>query len=294
MRKLKTSSKNAEEEQFNHDMTPRSYCDDKPDEDYLERGRMYLGYDEDVLEWRSLLRYEFSRRYVKEGDICLDAACGTGYGSNLLAQTATKVIGLEISDHALKYAREHFSNEKIEFRQADLTKTFDLPDDYFDVIVSVETLEHISDHNSMMAEFQRVSKPGGTIVLTTVEHHVYSELGGIKNVHHIGELTKKELLDLISKYFKLEELYGHLKYIPPTPQKRATKKLWRIFTETFAIVDVFDLRHRLMKWSRFNRSVESFNSSLSNMVDTDLVKCEFDEENEYYQLLVVARKQTGG
>jgi len=266
------------------------YDDDKPDEEYLYRGRMYCGHDDKILEMRSINRYKFSLNYINEGDICLDAACGTGYGSLLISQKAKRVIGLEISDHALQYAQERYQNDRIEFRKADLTRPFDLPDDYFDVIVSVETLEHISNHDAMLSEFRRVLKPGGLMIMTTVDHYIYSEKGGIKNKFHIGELTKKELLELISRYFKPEELYGHLKYVPLPRQKRFIKKLWISFTETLAKLDILGLRYRLLGFFHLNKRLGTFSHSLSTIVETDMEKSDFHTENEYYQLLVVARK----
>lgn len=266
------------------------FDDNKPDEEYLDRGRMYCGYDDEILEIRSVNRYRFSLNYVNDGDICLDAACGTGYGSQLIGQKAGKVIGLEISDHALKYAQENYQNDKVEFRKADLTQPFDLPDDYFDVIVSVETLEHISDHDAMLSEFKRILKPDGLIIITTVDHHIYSVKGGIKNKFHIGELTKKELLKLMSRYFKLEELYGHLKFVPLPWRKRFTKKMWVFSIELLTRLDVLGIRYRILEIFHLNKQIKTFSHNLSTMVETGMEKSDFQDENDYYQLLVVARK----
>ena len=275
---------------MNREEIPCGYDDAKPDEEYLDRGRMYCGYDDEILEWRSLIRYTFCLNYIKNGDVCLDATCGTGYGSQLISQKAKKVIGLEISDHALQYAQEHYQNDKIEFRKADITQPLELPDDYFDVVVSIETIEHISNHDAMLSEFKRVLKPGGVLIITTVEHHIYTEIGGIMNKHHIGELTKKGLLELISRYFKPEELYGHLKYVPLPWWKRLTKKLWVSFLGALAKLDMLGLRHWMLKVFHLNKPVKTFSNSLSTMVETNIEKCDFEAENEHYQLLLVARK----
>ena len=266
-----------------------SYDDERPDDEHLNRGRMYCGYDDEVLERRSVNRYRFSLNYVKEGDVCLDAASGSGYGSELISQKARKVIGLEISGHALQFAQEHYQNDKIEFRKADLTQPLDLPDDYFNVIVSVETLEHIANHDVMLSEFKRVLKPGGLLIITTVEHYIYTEKGGIKNKFHVGELTKKELINLLAKYFELEELYGHLRYVPLPRRKHFTKKLWVSFTEALGKLDIFGIRYWVIKRLRLNSAVKTVSQSLSTIFETDMEKSDFEDENEYYQLLVVAR-----
>ena len=267
-----------------------SYDDRKPDDEYLDRGRIYCGYDDEELERRSIDRYRFSLNFIQDGDICLDAASGSGYGSELISQKAKKVIGLEISDHALKFARDHYQNDKIEFRKADLTQPLGLPDDYFDTIVSIETIEHISSHDAMLSEFRRVLKPGGLLIASTVEHQIYTEKGGIRNKFHIGELTKKELLNLISRYFKLEELYGHLKYVPLPRRKRLIKKLWVSFVIALSKLDIFGIRYWVVKRLYLNGAVKSVSQSLSTMVETGMKKSDFEDENDYYQLIVVARK----
>lgn len=266
------------------------YDDSKPDKEYLDRGRTYCGYEDEILERRAVDRYRFCLNYIKEGDVCLDAACGSGYGSKIISQKAQRVIGMEISEHALEYAKAHYQNGKIEFKKADITLPLDLPDNYFDIIVSVETVEHITNHDGMLSEFNRVLKPGGFIIITTVDHHVYTEKGGIKNKFHIGELTKKELLNLISRYFKLEEIYGHLKYMPIPNRKRLFKKLWAAFTLALSKIDISGVRYWVLKKFNLNNAVRTVGQSLSTMVETGIEKSDFRDENEYYQLLVVARK----
>jgi len=48
-------------------------------EEYLGRGRTYCGYEGRELERLAIGRYRFSLNFIKDGDICIDAACGSGY-----------------------------------------------------------------------------------------------------------------------------------------------------------------------------------------------------------------------
>lgn len=97
----------------------------QPDiEEFQDKGRTYCGYEDREFERLAIGRYQFSLKFIKEGDVCLDAASGSGYGSALICQKAKEVIGLELDDHALKYAREHYQRDKISFRKADLTQPF--------------------------------------------------------------------------------------------------------------------------------------------------------------------------
>ena len=260
-------------------------------EEYQGRGRTYIGQECEKFERLAVGRYEFSLNFIKDGDICLDAACGSGYGSELLSRKAKEVIGLEIDEHALKFARDHYQKGKIVFHKSDLTQPLDLPDDYFDTIVSIETIEHISNHGAMLGEFRRVLKPGGFLIVSTVEHKIYTEKGEIRNIHHIGELTKKELLGLISRYFKLEELYGQIRYIPLSWNKKLARGLWHIFLEVLSRVDIFGVRYWVVKRFGLDAAVDAVNEGFSTQEETGIEKSDFEDENEYYQLIVIARKQ---
>lgn len=266
------------------------YDDDKPDDEHEDRGRTYCGYEPDILESRALNRYRFSLAYVKEGDICLDAACGSGYGTVLISEKAKKVIGLEISDHALEYARNHHNNEKIEYQKADITRHIDYPEGFFNVIISIETLEHVTRQEEMLGEFFRVLKKGGLLIATTVDHEVYSILGGIKNKHHVGELTKQELLELVGKYFTSEELYGQIEYQPLSSGMRLYKNIWFLFMKIIRRMDVFRLRFFIMRLIRIEAKITDTEQSFNTMIESDIEKIDLNGDEKYYQLLLVARK----
>ncbi len=259
-------------------------------EEYLDKGRTYIGYEDRELERLAIGRYRFSLNFIKDGDICLDAACGSGYGSELISQKAKEVVGLEIDEHALKFAKEHYQNDNIVFRKVDITRPLDLPDEYFDTIVSIETIEHISNHDTMISEFKRVLKTGGLLIISTIERQIYTDDGGIKNIHHIGELTKKELMGLISRYFKLEKLYGQIKYVPLSSGKRLTQKLWLFFLKALNKLDIFKIRYWVVQKLHLDEAVNVVNKSFSTMEQTDIENSDFEDENSYYQLIVVARK----
>jgi ubiquinone/menaquinone biosynthesis C-methylase UbiE len=255
-----------------------------------DKGRTYCGREVPEYEALAVGRYTQALKYIKDRDICLDAACGSGYGTAMLADKAKEVTGLEIDDEALDYAREHYNANNIVYKKADLTKPLDLPDNYFDAVISIETLEHITEHDTILREFRRVLKAGGVLVVSTVEHHVYSELGGIHNKHHIGEMTKKELLSVISKYFKLQDIYGQQRYVPLSLFQKINKALWLGFLVTLGKVDILKLRYRLAKIFHLDSKVDAVNSGLSVMKDTGMEKTDFTDHNDFYQLMIIARK----
>ena len=88
-----------------------------------------------------LKRYEFALPWCRDRDV-LDAGCGVGYGSALLATAARRVVGVDRDEDAIRYARERYGAANVEFRVGDLLE-LDLPDGSFDTVCSFETIEPV-------------------------------------------------------------------------------------------------------------------------------------------------------
>lgn len=248
---------------------------------YLSDGeRIYISCgDQDQIEAHvdHVDRYKFALDYIRPEDKCLDAACGCGYGSELMSNKAIEVIALDINDHALKFANENYTSSRIVFWKADLNKPLNLPDGCFNVVISFETIEHISNQDMLLAEFSRVLKPGGLIIISTPDRAV-SIKAGHKNKFHIVELTKSEFLELISKYFKVDEVYGQIKYKPLSWSKRLI---------TFVIkVDLFKFRYKVISKLRLKNINKAF--SCIDLSAIEKIGCE--DENNYFIIIAVARK----
>lgn len=152
-------------------------------------------------------RYALARRFVA-GKRVLDAACGEGYGSALLAQTAAHVTGVDIGAEAVEHARDRYgARENLRFAQGDAT-ALDLPAQSFDVIVSFETLEHLRQHDELLAGFARLLAPGGWLVISSPDKRTYSDLPGFRNEHHVRELYREEFEALLARHFPVARLYG--------------------------------------------------------------------------------------
>ena len=74
--------------------------------------RMVLGTNNYELEIEHLNRYHFGAQFVKDKRV-LDVACGTGYGSAILAENAAFVEGIDISREAIDYAISNYSTHNI-------------------------------------------------------------------------------------------------------------------------------------------------------------------------------------
>jgi ubiquinone/menaquinone biosynthesis C-methylase UbiE len=95
--------------------------------------------------------------------VALDAACGTGRHSAYLASLGHRVIGVDTSPEMLASAREKLPDSA--FYQADL-RDVPLADDSVDLVVCAIALSHLPDIGQAMAEFVRVLRPNGHLVIS--------------------------------------------------------------------------------------------------------------------------------
>jgi len=69
-------------------------------------------------------------------------------------------------------------------------------------VVSFETIEHISQHATFVAEIKRVLRPGGVLVISSPDKMEYSERLGVHNPYHVGELYRGNFLGLLGQHFR--------------------------------------------------------------------------------------------
>jgi SAM-dependent methyltransferase len=99
--------------------------------------------------------------------VALDAACGTGRFAEFLARRGHRVIGVDSSPDMLAYARRRVANG--EFRLGELDR-LPLLDESVDVIVCALALVHVPRLKPVLAEFARVLRPGGDLVISDMHH----------------------------------------------------------------------------------------------------------------------------
>jgi len=151
-------------------------------------------------------RYAFAKDLVQD-KLVLDVASGEGYGSFLLADTAKTVTGVDIDNISIEHAKGKYNKENLSYRQA---SALELPfeDNHFDVIVSFETLEHLVQHQEMLAEFNRVLKTNGILIISTPDKKHYSDDTGFDNEFHVKELYKHEFKALLDNHWPAQKWYA--------------------------------------------------------------------------------------
>jgi len=174
-----------------------------------------------------IVRYESVLSIVKNKTV-LDVASGSGYGTKLLASQAKHVIGVDVSEEAVEYSKANYSAKNVTFKRGD-GANIPIEDNSVDVVVSFETIEHIDDYVTFMKEIKRVLKKGGTFILSTPNDIEYS----VENHFHIHEFQKKELQELVKKYYSNLQTYLQVDWVYSSIMDEAmVGKEWRGDIET--------------------------------------------------------------
>jgi len=98
----------------------------------------------------------------------LDAGCGSGYLSRLLAARGAKMVGADHSQKLLEFARRAEAKEPrgIRFHRTDLARMARFKDGTFDVVVSNVVMQDVVAFEKAFAEFRRVLRPGGRLLFS--------------------------------------------------------------------------------------------------------------------------------
>ena len=101
----------------------------------------------------------------------LDAGCGTGIHIGRLAALSEvrAAVGVDLGKPGLRYGKENFPT--VTFIEASL---YQLPfeDNHFDLVYSIDVVEHLSTPNLAIEEFYRTCKPGGFVFIQTPNYPI--------------------------------------------------------------------------------------------------------------------------
>lgn len=122
--------------------------------------------------------------------VVLEAGCGEGYGAQLLAQLARRVIALDYDAYAIAHVGRTYPGLVV-LRGNLIALPF--ADDTYDAVVSLQTVEHLWDQDAFVAECRRVLRPGGRLILSTPNRLTFPP----GNPFHARELSAAELRDLV-------------------------------------------------------------------------------------------------
>ncbi len=122
----------------------------------------------DIYQKSHTRRYEFAQSYVKPNDVCGDFACGTGYGTVMLAEKGLHATGADIDRRVVQEIKKRYNtNNKVSFIHKNLLNLSHK--DHFDTVVSFETIEHFEEKNipALFSVFSKALKKNGTFIFST-------------------------------------------------------------------------------------------------------------------------------
>ncbi len=148
---------------------------------------------------RHVAAYRFAATIVR-GDV-IDAGCGEGYGTALLARRGLRVTGVELDGPTVEHARRRYGPR---FVRGDLT-ALPFRRGSTDGIAALQVLEHLGEPERFLDECARVLRPLGTLVLSTPNRLTFP--AGL-NPFHPHEYDAAELEELLRRRFRDVLLLG--------------------------------------------------------------------------------------
>jgi 2-polyprenyl-3-methyl-5-hydroxy-6-metoxy-1,4-benzoquinol methylase len=145
-------------------------------------------------------RYLFACSILPSGGTVLDIACGSGYGSKMLADHGLNVISIDISKEAIEFAIKYNGHKRIKWMCEDIKNIGELNFKNLDGIVCFETLEHIeSGQEEIIKKFSEILAPLGTAVCSIPLNHP-------DEIWHKRKFNFKQREELFKNYF------SHIEY----------------------------------------------------------------------------------
>ena len=140
---------------------------------------------------RSHRRYYWAAEYVADRDV-LEVGCGAGQGLGMLARTARRVVGGDVSKEALSTARHHYG-DRIELRQFDAAQ-MPFPDASFDVVLMFEAIYYVDSPSAFITEAHRILRPDGVLLIVTANKDLFDFTPSPFSVGYYGVNELAEML----------------------------------------------------------------------------------------------------
>jgi SAM-dependent methyltransferase len=151
--------------------------------------------------------YEYAATLASNKRV-LDLGCNVGYWTHLLSKKSSMAFGVDVSRSATGEAQRRYGGEGVHFSLVDGV-SLPFEDDQFDLVVSFEVIEHVTDLTAYLSEVKRVLTSGGTVLLTTPNAAVRLH-PGMKpwNPFHVREWEAAELRSKLEEHFPSVTLLG--------------------------------------------------------------------------------------
>ncbi|MFP5225459.1 MAG: class I SAM-dependent methyltransferase [Actinomycetota bacterium] len=150
----------------------------------------------------------------------LDVGCGEGYGTASIAEHAGFTVGCDASAEAVKHARDKYGTDQLAWVVCD-AQALPFADDAFDVVASLQVIEHFTDTDAHLSGVARILRADGfhycatpNIALATPEE--------ADNEFHLRDFDAPQLEAAMRKHFGSVELLGQF-YREDSPRVKAMR-----------------------------------------------------------------------
>ena len=134
------------------------------------------------------IRYQLASNLITPSDSVLDCSCGYGGGTHFLSITSPAAIitGADNFTPAIRYAQRVFASTspRLQFKLASASDPKSFPQSTFDLIVSLETIEHIPDDIAALRNFRHWLKPEGKVAISVPNEEVMPFDPSLHIYHH--------------------------------------------------------------------------------------------------------------
>ncbi len=148
-------------------------------------------------------------RQIVENRRVLDIACGEGVGATLMNRWgAAEIIGVDLSDAAISACRSYNKHaDNMRFIQADACEFLETTDLEFDIIVSVETIEHLIEPERFLQLLKRHQEKGADIMISCPNDHFYYGHGRTLNPFHMHAYSFHNFRSMAENYLGTADWY---------------------------------------------------------------------------------------
>lgn len=156
---------------------------------------------------RHLAVYEWIAARVT-GLRVIDMACGEGYGAEVLSRSAASVVGVDANPEAFEHARLRYRVPNLRFERG-MVELYGSPGSC-DVVVFLQTIEHVVDPAAVLRHARSLLAPGGVAYVSTPNVLTLAPPGAVKseNPWHIREYRAAEFSSLCRSVFDSVAVLG--------------------------------------------------------------------------------------
>ena len=138
--------------------------------------------------------------------VILDAGCGVGYGSRLLAKNGAKAVhGISLSKFEIDQASKIKEHHNLSFKIASFKDT---RNEYYDLIICVESIKHSLDFQTDYLRLLGGLKPNGKLIIVDdfYKGNENERLTSLMNKWELNYILKEENLKIIAKNYKISDI----------------------------------------------------------------------------------------